>query len=75
MENWLSVDVTYFKPSGKYYSETTVNLPNDCSFYHRREFLDEKLEEMFPETNFTFVSLDSGVLGFPYMKRPIDEFL
>lgn len=66
--NWLLVYVTYFKPSGKYYSEIEFLLPNDISFYERREQLTEMISETFPNSSFTFVSLDSAVLGFPYMK-------
>lgn len=68
--DWLPVSVTYFKPSGKYYSGVDVLLPNDCGFYERRKFLDEYLNETLQNSSFTFVSLDSGVLGFPYMKLP-----
>lgn len=66
--DWLPVSVTYFKPSGKYYSETEFLLPNDITFYDRREKLTEMINEKFPSSSFTFVSLDSAVLGFPYMK-------
>lgn len=65
--NWLPVSVTYFKPSGKYYSEFETLLANDISFYDRREQLTEIISEKFPNSCFTFVSLDSAILGFPYM--------
>lgn len=66
--NWLVVNVTYFKPSGKYYSEVDYLLANDVSFYDRREQLTRLINREFPDSAFTFVSLDSAVLGFPYMK-------
>lgn len=66
--NWLSVSVTYFKPSGKYYSDIEFLLPNDISFYDRRKQLTKLINGKFPNSSFTFVSLDSAVLGFPYMK-------
>lgn len=69
--NWLPVNVTYFKPSGKYYSEIDFLLANDVSFYDRRKQLTEMISEKFPNSSFTFVSLDSAVLGFPYMKAGI----
>ena len=67
--NWLTVNLTYFKPTGKYYSDIDhVQVPNDCSFYVRREYLYEYIDRLAGSESFTYVSLDSHVLGFPFMK-------
>lgn len=70
--NWLSTDVTYFKETGKYYGELKdIPVPNNCSFYERREYLTEYIKRIPNHEVFTYVSLDSHVLGFPYMKKAI----
>ncbi len=68
-QNWLTIDLTYFKESGKYYSDIMdILLPNNCSFYERRNFLSDYIEKELPK-GYLYVSLDSHVLGFPFMKK------
>ncbi|EOI00705.1 hypothetical protein UAY_01808 [Enterococcus moraviensis ATCC BAA-383] len=43
-------------------------MPNDISFYDRRIFLENYIESIDGNEPFTFVSIDSNVLGFPFMR-------
>lgn len=63
----LTVGVTYFKESGKWYSfREGILIPEDYDLIDRREHLTEYIKNSLPE-GFTYVSLDSEVLGYPYM--------
>ncbi|EGO5261432.1 TPA: hypothetical protein IU311_003064 [Enterococcus faecalis] len=66
--NWLEIKLTFFKSTGKFYSEESVLIPNKLSLYDRRKFLEEYIESIDGNEVFTYVSLDSSVIGYPYMR-------
>lgn len=66
--DWVSVTVTIYKSTGKYITEEVVNIPNELSMYDRREFLDGWVRRYEGHEARHFVSLDSNVLGFPWME-------
>ncbi len=70
--SWLQITLVYFKSTGKYYSEDTVYIPNILSTYDRRVYLEKHIESIDGNAPFTYVSLDSNVLGFPFL-RPAKE--
>lgn len=72
--NWLEIKLTFFKSTGKFYSEESVLIPNKLSMYDRRKFLGEYIESIDGNEVFTYVSLDSSVLGYPFMRCAIKDW-
>lgn len=64
--DWLEITLNSFKESGKWGYENTVLIPNNISGYERREFLRQLITENLPKGYYYF-SVDSGVLGYPFM--------
>lgn len=65
-QDWLPVEVNSFKESGKWGYEHTVLIPNDIGSYERRQFLESYIKENLSRDKW-YVSVDSNVLGYPYM--------
>lgn len=65
-QDWLEITLNSFKESGKWGYEHTVLIPNGISGYDRREFLEQHIKENLSKGYYYF-SVDSGVLGYPFM--------
>lgn len=72
--DWLEISLTYFKSTGKYYSEDSVLIPNNLTMYERRKYLEEHISQIRGNEKFTYVSLDSNVLGYPFMRVALEDW-
>lgn len=65
--DWLEVTITRFKSNGTYYDEFQLAVPNMIGMADRRAFLEDYIINGIDKPHYTYVCLDSGVLGFPLM--------
>lgn len=65
--DWLGVTITRFKSNGTYYDEFQLAVPNMIGMADRRAFLEDYIINGIDNPHYTYVCLDSGVLGFPLM--------
>lgn len=72
--DWLEISLTLFKSTGKYYSEDKVLIPNNLTMYERRKFLEKHISQITGNKKFTYVSLDSNVLGYPFMRVALEDW-
>ena len=65
-QDWLEIEVNSFKESGKWGYGYDILIPNNIGTYERRQFLEKYITESLPQDKW-YVSVDSGVLGYPFM--------